>query len=1037
MSQTTNGKTPVPRKKSWIRTTGKALWLTVKWSFGVLLIAGFLGGGAAFGFVASILKDEPVRSHETIVQKMQENAVTGYVYFRDDTVIGQMRTDEDRTLATFDEIPKKMRDAVMAIEDKDFNTHHGINIKGTLRAVKQQLLKEPIQTGGSSITQQLSRLVFLNTDREISRKVKEIFLSFRIERHMHKDEILTAYLNKIPYGNGSSGYNLYGIKSAAKGIFNIDDLNKLTIAQCAYLAGIPQQPSNFSSFTSKGIPDKDNIKNAIKRQHLVLGSMLKEEIITQAEYDEALTFDIEKSLAKTKDKAYNTYPFLMVEAEKRATDILVSVNHPDLKKEDSPALYEAAHKEAESQLLRGGYKVYTTIDKPLYDSMQAISRKNENFTATDKVKGIEQVGAVLLDNKSGAILGMIEGRGFEKEQYNHALQAQRQPGSTMKPIAAFLPALESGAIQPGSVIDDIPIILKDYQKGFHIPENWDRKFHGLVTARYALNKSYNIPAIKLFLNDIGIEAAWTFAKNLGITTLTESDYSAQTGVIGGLAHGVTVEELTNAYASIPNQGNFVDAYIVRKITDADGNPVFEQSVKPKRVYSEQTAYLMTDMLRTVITEGTGTAIKKMFKHYNEVAVSGKTGSTQDDGDAWFMGYTPDITVGVWIGYDDQKFKLESKDAKSRAMSIWSLIMDMAMEKKPELFPTKKFTQPDKIVKRTVSSLSGLLPSEEIKKAGKLTTDIFNSKYVPVKVDDVLVPIRSVAIDGINYIAKPETPDEFVEAKMGIQRKESISELIKKIGELMAKRPAKERKSLDRYIPVDANIDAPQEPDPRTDDGKDPTAPSNLQLSGSGEAATLAFTRSGSQDVVGYRLYRAVDFVNYQLVTGNVVLPSDSLSFKLTAPGALASYYVTAVDVMGRESVPSAVAMPTGMQSPDPGTATPTPGGEPGVTPTPDGSATPGPNPGEVTTAIPAAPTGFEASRIELGVQLKWQRNTETDQVRAYRLYYAASPNEVFKFVSETAQTEISFMSGVDKGSFYITAVNAHGESPASPVVTLP
>ncbi|MCL6459072.1 MAG: transglycosylase domain-containing protein, partial [Gorillibacterium sp.] len=918
-----------------------------------------------------------------------------------------------------------------------FNKRNGVDVRGTLRAIKQQILKEDVQTGGSTITQQLSRIVFLNKDRDLSRKVKEIFLSFRLERHISKEQILTAYLNKIPYGNGSSGYNVYGIKSAAKGIFNIDDLNKLNVAQCAYLAGVPQQPSNFSSFTSKGLPDEGNIQNAIKRQGLVLNSMLKEGIITPAEYDEATAFDIEKSLAKTKDKAYNTYPFLMVEAEKKAIELLVSVKSPDLDKEKSPELYDEALKEAETSLLRGGYKVYTTIDKTIYDSMQAISKDDANFTPTDDVRGIEQVGAVLLNNKTGAILGMIEGRGFDKEQYNHAMQAQRQPGSTMKPIAAYLPALDKGAIQPGSVIDDIPIILKDYQKGFHIPENWDHKFHGLVTARVALNQSYNIPAIKLFINDVGIEAAWTFAKNLGITTITDSDYSAQTGVIGGLAHGVTVEELANAYASIPNQGAFIDAYMIRKITDSEGNIVFEQSVKPKRVYSEQTAYLMTDMLRTAISNGTGVSLKKTFKHYDDIAISGKTGSTQDDGDAWFMGYTPDITVGVWVGYDDQKFKLESKDAKNRAKNIWSLVMDTVMDEKPQLFPNNEFVKPKNIVKMTVSSLSGLLPNEEVRKAGKLTTDIFNSKYLPVEEDNVLVPIRSIAYNGVNYIAKPETPDEFIEEKLGIQRKESISELLKKIGELMLKLPADQRKSLDRYIPIDADKDAPQEIDPRTDDGNDPTPPTNLILTGNGTAGALAFKASLSPDVVGYRIYSASDFVTYQLVTGNVVLTGAPTTFKLPAPGSLAAYYITAVDVAGRESTPSLIALPGGMSLPG-GGITPDPGD---ILPTPDGSdqegQTPGsPLPGETTTALPAAPVGLDAKKKSVGVQLTWAANAEGDQVTSYNLYYANSPEGPYEFVSDTMSTEFTFMTNNDKGNFYITAVNINGESAPSQTVRI-
>lgn len=223
---------------------------------------------------------------------------------------------------------------------------------------------------------------------------------------------------------------------------------------------------------------------------------------------------------------------------------------------------------------------------------------------------MEQTAGMLIDNKSGAILGMIEGRDFNIEQMNYATQMIRQPGSTMKPISAYLPALDAGLIQPAGIVDDAPIILKDGGKGFHIPKNANNRYQGLVTARYALNKSLNLPALKLFNEKVGIEKSWAFTKKLGITTLTDDDYSAQTGVIGGLKYGVSVEELTNAYSAIGNQGAFNDAYMIEKIVNSEGKIIYQHKVNPEQVFSKQTAYLMTDMLRTVITEGTASTVKE-------------------------------------------------------------------------------------------------------------------------------------------------------------------------------------------------------------------------------------------------------------------------------------------------------------------------------------------------------------------------------------------------------------------------------------------
>ncbi|MCC2686720.1 MAG: carboxypeptidase, partial [Paenibacillaceae bacterium] len=483
----------------------KIIMLTLnmlKWFLIVGIVCCFIGGGAAVGYVAALTQDDPVRSKDFIMEKMEENSLTGFVYFNDDTPVGQLRTEEDRRMATLDEIPQLMQDAVIAVEDNDFYTHHGVDIKGTLRAVMQKLLHEPVQTGGSTITQQLARRVFLTLDREDSRKAKEIFLSLRMERLLSKDQILLAYLNKVPYGNGSTGYNLYGIKAAAKGLFNINDLNELNVAEAAFLAGLPQQPSNFSSFTSKGEFDETGFNRAMTRQRLVLLRMLEENKIDQNEYDEAMSFDLKGALAEPGQKAYNVYPYLMIEAERQATDVLLTQQFPDLAAhpESNPDAYNQAKNTVLTQMLHEGYHIYTTIDKKIYDSMQEIARNGKNFTPDDPKKGVEQIGAVMLDNSTSAVLGMIEGRDFFTEQLNHATQALRQPGSSMKPIAAYIPAIEAGQIQPGEIIDDVPIVLKDGQKGFHIPENWDGDFHGLITARTALNQSYNIPAIKLFVN---------------------------------------------------------------------------------------------------------------------------------------------------------------------------------------------------------------------------------------------------------------------------------------------------------------------------------------------------------------------------------------------------------------------------------------------------------------------------------------------------------------------------------------------------------
>ncbi|MFC5453152.1 transglycosylase domain-containing protein [Paenibacillus aestuarii] len=1028
--------------RPWVRTTFKVTWITLKWTFITVFLVGLAGGAAAFGYTSALVKKDPVRSQEEIRQQMQDNAITGFAYFNDDTVIGQLRTEEDRRLVELADIPQVVLDAVLSIEDKDFYNHRGIDIRGLYRAVTQKLLNEEVQTGGSTITQQLARRVFLTLDRDDGRKAREILLALRMERLMSKDEILLAYLNKIPYGNGATGYNLYGIKAAAKGLFNIDDLKQLNVAQAAYLAGLPQSPSQYSAFTSKPTFDEDNFKRAVTRQQLVLKRMLEENKITNEQYQDALKFDLKASMPAPSQKAYTTYPYLMIETEKEAAEILLKVQNPDLDPVKNQAAYNEALKGVQAQLLRGGYQIYTTIDKTIYDSMHEIAANPKNFAPKDDKKGDEQVGAIMID-KTGAIKGMIEGRNFFDEQLNHATQAYRQPGSTMKPIAAYIPALDKGLIQPASILDDVPLILKDGVKGFHLPENWDHKFHGLMTARKALNQSYNIPAIDIFLNKVGINDAWDFAKKLGITSIQKDDYYAQTGVIGGLSKGTSVEELTSAYTSIPNKGAYNDAFMIRQIKDSNGTVIYEHQQKPTQVYSEQTAYLITDMMKTVIKEGTATDLMKKFKSYGKIEISGKTGSTQDDADAWFMGFTPDITVGVWIGYDQPVNKLNAKTQQTyHAKDIWALIMNSTIEQKPELFPNKAFAKPDGIVTATVSDLSGKLPSELTSKTNHLVTDIFNKKYVPTDVDNVMVNAKISSYNGLNYLAQDGTPADFVQEKTVIKRQKSISELLKEVEDAMSKLPEKSRKPIDNYKPTDYDDDAPSETDPRVDDGKAPTPPATVVATKSGDTAVITFQGSPSPDLVGYRIYRSDNHGKFQLIGGKVVLAGAETKFTdQVPPSSLEGYYITAVDVAGKESAPSRSAYTDGSSldtlfvppadgSQVPGANPDSGNGAAGGNDAQDGGANDG-----KTKDLPAAPSGLKAKQDASSLTLTWKANPSKDKVKQYNVYFSDKEKGPFtKLGSVKNANEFHYFAAVYNGYYKVSAVNDAGESKQSAAI---
>lgn len=1033
MSDTKQHAPPKSRVGQGFATAGKIVGFTVLWLVFFSLLGGLVAAGAVTGFVASLVKDDPVRPRSLIETRISENAITGYVYFNDGTLVGQLRTEEDRTPITYDQIPQVIIDAVIAIEDNSFFTHNGVDSNGLLRAVKQQLLNESVQTGGSTITQQVARRVFLNLDQTSSRKAKEIFLSMRLERFLSKEEILTAYLNKIPYGNGSSGYQLYGIKAAAKGIFGVDRLEDLNIAQAAYLAGVPQLPSLYSAFTGKGEFNERNFKRAVERQKLVLKRMLEESKITKSEYDKALAFDLYSSLAETTEKAYNTYPYLMLEAERQAAEQLVLLQNPELTKEDLKDKNNASLiEDARGQLLRGGYKVTTTIDKQVYDLMHEIAENPDNFAPDHKTKGVEQVASVMIDHKSGAILGMIEGRDFHIEQMNYATQMTRQPGSAMKPLAAYLPALDMGLIQPASVIDDAPIILSTGTGGYHIPKNFNDKYSGLVTARDALNNSYNIPAIKIFLNKLTIQQAWDYVRKLGITTLVDRDNSAQTGVIGGLTYGVTVEELTNGYAAIANQGVFNDSYLIEEIRDANDEIVFKHTPDPQRVASEQAAYQMTDMMRTVVTDGSGKSLKTQFKGYGKIPIVGKTGTTQIAGDVWFEGYTPDVTLGVWIGYEEAKHAL-SQDSRSRARVIWAEILNAVMEKKPELLQTKEFTKPDGLVTMTVSSVSGKLATDLTKEAGKLVTDIFNRKFIPTEEDDALVSLKYISYNGVNYLPLPTTPEDLLRESVMVKREVPLDGLMEELAEKLEKTDKSTRKPLTYYLPKDAAESAPSKTDPRVDDGAPPDPVSQIAVE-TIDAGTVrvTFTPSKQEDVAGYRLYRSMNGSPYVKIEASIPTGEEAKFINYITSGNTYSYYVTAVDVAGNESQPSEQLMADGSVSdidpslPPPETTDPDPDTE--DTPLPGD-----PDPG--TVVVPSAPTGLKAQESGLTVTLSWNANPTSDNIVQYQVWNSATADGKYKLLGTTDSTSLELLSPLSSSFYTITAVNASGTaSPASGAV---
>ena len=891
MTENQKQDNPKQRRSPW-----RILWTITKLFFLLIMMGAFFSGGAVTGYVASLVKDDPVRSHEEISETIFSRYLTSFAYFHDNESIGQLRAEEDRRLVQKDEVSPHLINAIIATEDRNFYEHRGFDPIGTTRAALEGIRGSSVQTGGSTITQQLIKQTILTPKVSHERKAKEIFLALRLERMFSKDQILEAYMNEMYFGHSAGKSNIYGVQAAAKGIFGID-AKDLNIPQSAYIAGMLQAPSRYVPF------DKDGLEAGLKRQKMVLNRMLENGYITESQRQEALNYDIAANLTESKPKAFSKYPFLMMEIEERAARVLVDqdlekdpkLNKEDLSRQEYRELVDMKRKE----ILRGGYHIYTTIDKNIYEMMTAIAENPKNFgpNRTYKVRvgsevrevknALEEVGATLIDNKTGAILGFIGGRDFKVQQVNHTTRP-RQPGSAMKPLAAYAPAFELGLLQPGSAIDDAPIALENGAgRPPHYPANWNNKFQGLVTTREALKWSYNIPAIKAYLQ-VGIPEALGYVEKMGVTTLITpkdnprvNDFQAKTGVIGGLTQGLTVEEITNAFSVFPNQGSFIDAYLINKIEDSNGETIYEHTSTPQTVFSEQTSYLITDMMRTVVRQGTGASVQRMIKGNRDIA--GKTGTTNDDVDSWFVGYTPEVTLGVWIGYDIP-YRLQ-RGSTAHSHEVWSKVMNGLFELYPEKYPSdSKFVEPSGIVRRSICSDSGKLPSPLCQEAGKVITEIFNQKYAPTEVDDTHVKARLVTYNGKMYLAKDETPDDMVEEKIGVKSPDPI------------KLPSNPEQYKMSFQTLDWKNRLPSQTDPRSDDGQAPSEPKSVVVQDNG---TLVWASNSEADIVGYRVYRSS--IGGDVQKAGVVLQSDDKVFKVKNHGL---YYVTAVDVLGKESAPS-------------------------------------------------------------------------------------------------------------------------------------
>lgn len=613
----------------------------------------FYGG---YGKQVEELRQEAVRLvRQSDVDTFKANQ-TSIVYASDGSVISTLKGEKDSYYVSIEEMPVDAVTAIVSIEDKKFFRHHGIDYRALLRAVKAMVQNGEVKQGGSTITMQLARNIFLSQEKTWQRKVEEMYIATELENKYSKDQILEFYLNNIYFGNG-----YYGIQSAARGYFD-SDVENLSLSQIAFLCAIPNNPTLYDPVTNKD--------NAVSRRDRILKNMLDDGKISQMDYAEAVAEQItlNRPQALAKNDYVETYTYYC--ATRALMEQQGFVFHEDFKTDEEQQAYEdtysALYSECQKKLYTGGYRIYTSIDLSLQDGLQqSVNDTLSGYTGVNDEGVYElQASAVCIDNDNGYVCAVVGGRSQEFPGYtlNRAYQSFRQPGSAIKPLTVYTPSFEQN-YTPDTIVTDEPI-----EDG---PRNANGTYLGEITVRTAVEKSVNTIAWKLY-DQLTPDKGLSYLKAMNFSRISPSDYRLATA-LGGFTNGVSALEMASGFAAIENDGYYRTPTCIVKIEDGNGTVIYGSEQEQVLIYKKNAARMMTDVLKGVITNGTGKGLD-----LGDMPCAGKTGTTNDQKDGWFVGYTRYYTTSVWVGYDMPK-KLQGLMGNTYPGKIWQSFMNKAHE----------------------------------------------------------------------------------------------------------------------------------------------------------------------------------------------------------------------------------------------------------------------------------------------------------------------------------------------------------------------
>ena len=714
--------------KTNIWTIFANILLGIKATFNTLFIIAFLGGllgtGVVFGYAVSLFDKVTVPQTEDLIKQVNDISSISEIYYADGSMIGAIESDLLRTSVASDAISDNLKQAIVATEDEHFAEHNGVVPKAVIRASLGNFIGLGSSSGGSTLTQQLIKQQVVGDAPTLARKASEIVDALALERAMSKDEILTTYLNVAPFGRNNKGQNIAGAQQAAKGIFGVD-ANQLTIPQAAFIAGLPQSPISYSPYEATGeMKSEEDMELGIKRSKDVLYNMYRTGVLSQEDYETYIAYDIKQDFLPAESVNLTAKGYLYFTALDEATNVMYdylvkkdNVSEQELKNESIQKSYREL---AEKEIQNGGYRITTTIDKTIHNAMQnAVA--NYSYLLNDS-SGQPEVGNVLMDNKTGAIIGFVGGRDYQSNQNNHAFDTKRSPASTTKPILAYGIAIDQGLMGSASILSNYPTNFANGTPIMHV----NSPGTAMINLKEALNYSWNIPAYWTYrmLREKGVDVR-SYMEKMGYEI---PEYGIESLPMGGGIE-VTVAQHTNGYQTLANNGVYHKKYMISKIEKSSGEVIYEHKDEPVQVYSKATATIMQSLLRDVLSSRITTSFQSDLYGINSSLAGadwiGKTGTTNEEGDMWLMLSTPRLTLGGWVGHDDNSPL--AKGAYYRNAKYMAHLVNAIQQASPSAWGTERFSLDSSVTSSQVLKSTGQKPGKvtingkEIDVTGEMVT----------------------------------------------------------------------------------------------------------------------------------------------------------------------------------------------------------------------------------------------------------------------------------------------------------------------------